>query len=366
MFFKSQPFTAAVTLIATVLSFCFSLDAVAIPSPSLLSATVTPKSDFEIAVVFLKQRQFAKAETAFKKLLANSDKKDNKLVADILNYIAVSLHAQKKEDEAEQYFQQALDKLPAVSRKEKIMRAKVLANLASSYLAQRKITPALEACGEAVQLFRAGGGSAIELAVLLNSFARLKIETNDYKGAESLLCESIRIRERVNGKTSRELISPLVNLSAVYLHQKKYPLAEETCHRTVQICRKNDGSSNAMLFPLLSNLAEAQLETKHFTSAAITYQEALTVADREFGKNSDESLATLLSLSEAAESSRQRKVAEDALRRAVDICRTSFGSQDERTLQVTEALADLEQGHGNLSEARRLRFLSRLSRRRLP
>lgn len=351
-------------LLAFLLQLILTAESFAIPSVSLLNASVKPKSDFESAVSLLKQLQFDKAEAAFKQLLLQVEPRDTKLAADVLNYIGVALRAQKKESEAERYFLLALEKLPPASSKEKIMRAKVLSNLASSYLAQGKTAPAMTAYNEGIQFFRSGGGSAKELAVLLNSFGRLKLETDDLNGAEQLFKESISMREKAGGETGKDLIAPLINLSGLYLQQKKYHQAEQVCQRTVHICQQHDMTNNAMFFPVVSNLAEAQLEIKNSTSAAANYKQALAIADREFGRNSEESLTTLLNLSEAAEASGQREIARGTLRRAVDICRILFGPQDNRTLQATEALADLEQGYGNLAEARRLRFLSRLSRRR--
>ncbi|MBA3857484.1 MAG: hypothetical protein C0507_11305 [Cyanobacteria bacterium PR.3.49] len=366
MFYRSKAHIGNGLILAVLFQMICTAESFAIPSVSLLNATVKPKNDFESAVGLLKQRQFGKAEIAFKQLLPQLDGRDNKKVADILNYIGVALRAQKKENEAARYFRLALAKLPADSSKEKIMRAKVLSNLSSTYLSQKKIALATETCSEAVTLFRLAGGSPKDLAVLLNTYGRLKMENHDFKEAESLFNESLKLRQKASGDTSIEVLAPLINLSALYLQQKRFSQAEQVCQRALDICQQHEMSNNALFFSALSNLAEAQLETEQFRSAAATYKHALKISDKQFGAYSQESLAILLNLSEAAEGSGQREIARETLRRAVDLCRIVFGSQDNRTLQATEALADLEQGYGNLSEARRLRFLSRLSRKRSP
>ena len=366
MFYRSKAHIGNGLILAVLFQMNCAAKTFAIPSVSLINASVKPKTDFESAVGLLNQGQFGKAEAAFKKLLNHLDRKDNKIVADVLNYIGVALRAQKKESEAERYFLMALEKLPAASNKEKVMRAKVLSNLSSTYLAQNKTVLATKACSEAIMLFRMCGGPEKDLAVLLNTSGRLKMAINDFQGAESLLNESISIRQRANGDTSIELIAPLINLSALYLQQKKYAQAEQVCQRTLNIYRQRKISNCTLLFSTLSNLGEAQLETKQFIAAAANYKQALEVSDKQFGANSEESLVILFNLSEAAEAGGQREIAQETLRRAVNVCRTLYGPQDDRTLKATEALADLEQGYGNVSEARRLRFLSRLSRKRSP
>lgn len=349
------------------ISAIFAQFASAVPSVSLLHERANPPNtttNFNLAVSLLTSHQFEKSEAAFKKLLAHSNRRDNRFLADVLNYIGVALHAQKKEHEAEIFFRDAIAKLPPVSEKDKLMRAKVFSNLAGVYLALGKTEQCSDCCENAARLFREVGNSSKELAVLLNSYARLKMHLLDWSAAEPLLIESIKLREETIGRGSIELTTPLVNLGTVYFEQEKFQQAEQVCERTIAICEKCNGSECALLFPLVSNLAEAQLELKKYFVAVFNYKRALSISDKEFGPHSNESLNTLLSLSEAAEASNQRQLATASLKRAVEISRSKFGPQDERTLQALEALADLEGGNGNASEARRLRFLSRLSRRR--
>lgn len=352
---------------ALLIDCMFAQPAPAIPSVSLLHERANqPASttNFNLAVSLLTSHQFEKAELAFKEILAQSKKQDNRFVADVLNYIGVALHAQKKEQEAEKFLLDAVAKLPPVTEKDKSMKAKVLSNLAGVYLAQGKSAECSDCCQRAEDLFREVGNSSKDLAVLLNSHARLKMHMRDWRAAESLLDESIKLRERALGINSIELTSPLVNLGTVYLEQEKFQQAEKVYQRTIAICEKSNGIGCGLLFPLVSNLAESQLELKKTAAAVFNYKRALSISDKEFGPQSIESINTLLGLAEAAEASNQRSLATESLKRAVEICRTNFGPQDERTLQVLEALADLEGGTGNGSEARRLRFLSRISRKR--
>lgn len=350
-----------------LLDCIFAQPSPAVPSVSLVqerSNQSASTANFNLAVSLLTSHQFEKAELAFKEILAQNKRRDNRFVADVLNYIGAALHAQNKEQEAEKFFLDAIAKLPPVSEKDKLMKAKVLSNLAGVYLALGKTAQCSDCCEKSANLFREVGNSSKDLAVLLNSHARLKMYMRDWSAAESLLDESIKLRECALGKNSIELTSPLVNLGTVYLEQEKFQQAEQVYERTIAICEKSNGTDCDLLFALVSNLAESQLELKKTIASVSNYKRALSISDKEFGTHSIETLNTLLSLSEAAEASNQRPLATESLKRAVDICRTNFGPQDERTLQALEALADLEGGNGNGSEARRLRFLSRISRKR--
>ena len=332
----------------------------------LPGACSTAKSvgELQVAVDLLKDGQFAKAETAFKKLLSHTNQNDILYSADVLNYVGVSLHAQKKENEAERFLELALAKLAPLDRKRKLMRAKVLANLAGVYSAQRKTAQALKALEQSTNLFREAGNCPKELAVALVSYGNLELARHHFAAAEKFFFESIGLREKTSGKNSIELVSPMVNLSSVYLEQKEYLKAEQLCLRTISICEASAGKQSALLFPLFSNLAEVQKEQNKMTAALLSLKQALNVAEINFGEKSEEFLASLLSLSEAAEACGQRELSLHSMKRAVEICRSNFGPQDERFLLAAEALADLEQVHGNVAEAQRLRTLCRISRRR--
>lgn len=337
-----------------------------IASPCLHGSlgTAKPVGELQRAVELLKGGQFVKAEMAFKKILSRTNQNDIIYSADVLNYVGVSLHAQKKESEAERFFDRAIAKLASLDRKSKLMRAKVLANLAGVYSAQRKTAQALQTLEQSTKLFREAGNCPKELAVALVSYGNLEMAQHNFAAAEKFLRESIDLREKTLGKNSIELVSPMVNLSSVYLEQKEYSKAEQLCLRTIAICQSSGGKQCALLFPLFSNLAEVQKEQKKMTAALLSFKQALNAAEINFGERSEEFLASLLSLSETAEACGQQELSLKSMKRAVEVCRSNFGPQDERFLLAAEALADLEQVHGNVAEAQRLRTLCRISRRR--
>lgn len=364
--FSGNRFAYIALFVDAIMLIGITTDAIAIPrvSPLTLSAKKQDPVDTEVqkAIAFLEKRQFDKAELAFKRLLKTHNRCNDNTAADIYNFIGVALHAQKKENQAAEYFRKSLSLIPAVDLSHKRMRAKVFANLSGVYAAEGQYKRAEDSYLEAIKLFKECKSSAKELAVVLASYGRMKIELKDFKAAEPLIRESINLREKTAGATSMELISPLVNLSNVLLEEGLYKEALAICKRAVTICEKNDGLESKMLFPLLMNLATIQIECNDAKSATESYQRALLIAEKTYSPNGDEALSSLLSITEAAQRSNQKELALKSLRRALEICRKSFGHNDERTLQATEALADLEQLNGNPAEAQRLRLLSRLSK----
>ena len=310
---------------------------------------------------FLKKHQYAEAEQSFKKALAKTPPDDSKNVIDLLNCIGSTLHAQKKEKEAINYFSKALAALPKKMAGGDLRKAKILSNLSLVYSAQGNSAKAMQCGEEALSVFHAEKAAPLDLAVLLNSYGRLKMDAGDFNRAESLFAESVAVREKVKGSNSVELVSPLVNLSGAYLEQKKLAQAEATCRRAIVICQQQDGDDSEMLFPLLCNLGALHVEQHRYKEAISTYKRAREIAEKYFGRNSEESLATYFALSEFYEKDGQAKLAEQSLRRAVEICRLRYGQKDRKTIEATLALAHLFQMHGNKTEAEQLRLLCRLT-----
>ncbi len=309
----------------------------------------------------LKLHQYADAEQLFKRALASTPPTDSKTVIDLLNYIGAALHAQKKEKEAINYFSKALATLPKKMAAGDLRKAKILSNLSLAYSAQGDSTKAMECSEEALSIFYMEKAAPLDLAVLLNSYGRLKMDAGDLEKAESLFAESVSVREKIKGKNSVELVSALVNLSGVYLETRKMAQAEETCRRAIVICQQQDGDDSEMLYPLLCNLGGVHVEQHRYKEAISTYKRAREIAEKYFGTTSEESLATHFALSEFYEKDGQDRLSEQSLTRALEICRILYGHKDKKTIETTLALAHLFQLHGYSAEAERLRLLCRLT-----
>lgn len=310
---------------------------------------------------FLQNHQYAEAEQLFKSALKNTSLSDSKSTIDLLNYIGATLHAQKKEKEASDFFSRALAALPEATDAGDLRKAKILSNLSLVHSAQGNSGKAMECCEEALSVFRAKNAAPLDLAVLLNSLGRMKMDAGDAEKAQSLFTESIVLREKLKGSNSIELVSPLINLSGAFLAQGKADRAEGACRRALAICQQKDGADSRKLFPLLSNLAAVQVEQHRYTEAVSTSNRAREVAEKYFGRNSAETLAAYFSLSELYEKEGQINLSEQSLTRAVEICRFLYGHADKKTLEATLALSHLFELHGNSAEAERLRLLCRLT-----
>ncbi len=310
---------------------------------------------------FLQQHQYAEAEQSFKSALKNTSVSDSKSIIDLLNYIGATLHAQKKEKEASDFFSRALAALPEKTDAGDVRKAKILSNLSLVHSSQGNSGKAIECCEEALSVFRAKNATPLDFAVLLNSLGRMKLDAGDAERARSLFTESISVREKIKGIKSVELVSPLINLSGAFLAQRKVDQAEEACRRASAICQQKDGEDSRKLFPLLSNLAAVQVEQHRYTEAISTFNRAREVAEKCFGRNSKETLTAYFALSEFYERDGQIELSEQSLTRAIEICRFLYGHADKKTLEATLALSHLFELHGNSAEAERLRLLCRLT-----
>lgn len=243
------------------------------------------KLELKSAQELLQQNKYAEAESAFQKALQLAIRSpNNKLhVVECLNFIGASQHAQSKSVEAVKYFRKALDSLP----KDKYwrMRAKILSNTALAYSAAGEKTKALECIKKSIGISSKHRISSLEEGVLLNNYGQLLIVTGDLALAESVLIKSIQLREKVLGNYSPQLISPLINLSLVYINRSRLTEGEQCCKRAIAISNKNK-SGEDVIFPAWNNLGDIYVRQHNFDEAENCLEKAYEIAEQSFGSMS--------------------------------------------------------------------------------
>ncbi len=309
----------------------------------------------------LSKADYKSAEQAFKQALLLTPPSQEKTIINLLNFIGVSLHSQNKDIESALYFKKALAKLPGNLKVNDLRRAKILSNLSLAYTAQGKLAESQKCSDEAINIFRSAKMAPLELSVALNSYGRLKLDAGELKEAESLFAESVSVRQSINGTSSKDLVSPMINLSSALLQQGKFEQAETVCKKAIDICEKGHLSESAAVLPLLCQLGQLEAAQHRYKQSLKALEKARTIADQVIGMNSEEALMVRLILSETYDNDGQPELAEKNLLQAVDISKFAFGTQHSRTVETTLSLAQLYERHGNSSEADRLRLFCRLS-----
>ena len=184
----------------------------------------------EQAKELLFERRYSAAEQGFREIIDDPAGFQLSLsrLADLHNYLGVTLHCQQRDAEAIESYKRALFLHPKVVAP--AMRAKVYSNLALSLSALGMREEALKSCRLALDHFRHSDVDALTYSVFLNAYGQLLIEDKDWAGAEAIFCRSLLLRARVLGE-SADLALPLLKLAEIYEAVGKDDLAEIALRR---------------------------------------------------------------------------------------------------------------------------------------
>lgn len=184
----------------------------------------------EQAKELLLERRYSAAEQRFREIIDDPAGFQLSLsrLADVHNYLGVTLHCQQRDAEAIESYKRALFLHPKVVAP--AMRAKVYSNLALSLSALGMREEALKSCRLALDHFRHSDVDALTYSVFLNAYGQLLIEDKDWAGAEAIFCRSLLLRARVVGE-SADLALPLLKLAEIYEAVGKDDLAEMALRR---------------------------------------------------------------------------------------------------------------------------------------
>lgn len=104
---------------------------------------------------------------------------------------------------------------------------------------------------EAMQ--QARGYQYPKLAVLLGNFGSLYTDMQQYKKADSILHEALKIQQ-MKGTHSLQEATILQNIGFNYMEMKEYDKAELAIHNALKICEEAAGPNNLILIKMLENL----------------------------------------------------------------------------------------------------------------
>lgn len=205
--------------------------------PTARSATMHGDESEELlqlAGTALSEHRYAEAEQSFRLAIDSSPElqSDSARLADLFNFLGVSLYCQQKHSEAIEAYRRALSGLPEGLTVN--TRGKILSNLTLAYSAQGLRKEALQSCRLALDYFRFGKVDPVSHSVLLNAYSQLLIDEKNWYAAKSVLTKSLRLRTSISGD-SEELAVPLLKLATVYQATGRDDLAEGILIRRSQL-----------------------------------------------------------------------------------------------------------------------------------
>ncbi len=238
--------------------------------------------ELKLAQELLQDHKYVEAELVFRKALkiASQNPSSRLQIVECLNFIGVSLHAQGKSKLAIEFFEKALTSLPKNLYWKR--RMKILSNTALAYAAAGEKAKAITFIEKSILVSSKHTIGAVEESVLLNNFGQLLIDANDLVRAESALTKSIQLREKVMGSFSEQIISPLINLSLVYIKLGQLDEGEQCCKRAISISNKNE-SGDDLVFSAWNNLGDIYVKKRNLDEAENCFERAYEIAEMRLG-----------------------------------------------------------------------------------
>ncbi len=173
----------------------------------------------QMAIVFVHQKEYERAESYYEEALRSAEKEKNNLVYSIYFNIATLASKMKNFEKAEIYFDKTLQN-PKISNLEK---GSVYLNRGNMYQRMKKLDEAKESYTNALQLFSENDKS--ELSKVYNSMTDIALKTGDYPLAETYGKKAADYALEV--QDMRALIYAYRNLGYSFYLRKDYQNAYE-------------------------------------------------------------------------------------------------------------------------------------------
>lgn len=328
-----------------------------------------------------RQNNFAESKAAFEKVLAASRAAgDKKLIAFSLNGLALIAEAEKRFDDAEALFKEALATKQAAVGDESAELMPLIMNLGRLKQSQRKLDEAQVLFERAVAIGRRDTKSnPAELGVALTSLAHVIADKGDAAKAEDLLRQALQQIQKGLGdanpatikaksnlaallsrndkqeeatKLYREVVesyrktgdktepyaAALTNLAGVLRKQQKFEEADPYAREAVAVMEQVSSPDPKRLITAESNLAKLLIEESQFDESRKLFEKVLTQIDTVYGESSQRAMEPLTDLSALASITGDSARAISLLQRVVDIGNKALPADSP---DVTTAISNL-------------------------
>lgn len=195
------------------------------------------------------------------------------------------------------------------------------------------------------------GAASLETARSYNSIGELRYAQGDFKEAERLFRETLRLNETLPVGVHTNVSLALNNLAAAVRSLGRIDEAEALHRRALAIRRQEHGNRSAPVAESLQNLGVIEQSRNRPDAAIVFYREALDIRSHILGEAHPLTLQTLSSVGTAHLQAGRPDEAEPIIRRVVEVYRSiPYGADHERA-RVMRNLAEIARQKGNLDEA---------------
>jgi tetratricopeptide (TPR) repeat protein len=172
-----------------------------------------------------------------------------------------------------------------------------LNGLAALYVPQERYDEAEDFYQSALQLLRQFVGEIHpHIATTLNGLAELYRIQKKYSKAEPLHKQALQLRQQLFNELHPDVTISLNNLALLHTDQGQYSEAEPLYLRVLQIQRQLFGQNHRAVANTLNNLAALYAYWKRFSEAELHFVQALKMCQQILGKEHPDTIHTCVSL----------------------------------------------------------------------
>ena len=178
------------------------------------------------------------------------------------------------------------------------------------------------------------GKKSEQYATSINNLAGVYLVQKQYKEAERLLKEVLKISQDTFGKKHPEVAMSLNNFGGIYQEQKQYRKATYLFKKALNIYKESLGLKHPVTANTLNNLGSSYRALGEFTKAKPLLKQALKIRKEILGDNHLETANSLSSFGYLYFTQGQYTKAEPFYLQALKIIEANFGQDHPRTKKV--------------------------------
>jgi CHAT domain-containing protein/Tfp pilus assembly protein PilF len=314
---------------------------------------------FQVAVIYTKKGDYAKAEPLFNRALAiRENGPEDPFLAFILENFANLYSETGNYSKAEPLYERSLNILEKVLGPEHPDVAIVLNDFAALYLRRGDDDKAEPLFRRVLAIIEKSLGPEHRLISLpIHNLAVIYKARGDYAKAEPLYQRALTIKEKTLPPDHPDVASSLNNLANLYRQMGDDARAEPLYERAVAIAKKSLGPENAYVARYLTNLATLYTERGEYVKAEPLFERALAIKEKALGAEHPNVASTLDNLAYLYHKRGDYLKAETLYRRALAILEKSLKPEHPDIADVLNDLAVLYAAKGDIAQA--YAFLSR-------
>lgn len=286
-------------------------------------------------------------------ILGRQAKPDQALLADVLNALG-TLYKDKDPHKAETFYLRSIGLRESIPIASGLNLAGYLHELATFYVAQKRLSDAEPVFRRAINIIEGKGGPLLpDLDRSLFGLARLYHARKQYDRAEPVYRRSLGIREKHFGSAHSEVATVLDALAEIYRAQRRINEEGPLVKRWLEIMGKELGTSHPEYAKRLNYLATFYINTGRASDAIPLLQESLATREKLLGPNHIEVAESLNNLGVVYMRYGRLREAEPLLKRSLEIRERAFGQNHPILLNALDNLTLLcnQMGHKLIADS---------------